>query len=87
MFVLSNGGYVVVLVNLLSNFKVYYMVVLGIVFDVDIWLEIVEKCKGSWWEGWVQWCVVCSGECVFVFEVCGSVDYFLLVNVFGDYVL
>ena len=86
-FALSNGGHVAALVNPPSNPKAHHTVAPGTAPDADTWLETAEKRKGSWWQGWAQWCAERSGKRVPAPQACGNAAHPPLANAPGDYVL
>jgi polyhydroxyalkanoate synthase subunit PhaC len=85
-FALSNGGHVAALVNPPSNPKAHHWIGPGTAPDADTWLEGATKKKGSWWEGWAQWCAERSGERIPAPKQLGSKEYPPTANAPGDYV-
>lgn len=87
VFVLSNAGHIVAMVNPPGSKKSEYFVnPEGIGLDPDEWHDGADKVSGTWWDAWVEWIDARSGAKVNAPEKLGDDDHPEIVPAPGTYV-
>jgi polyhydroxyalkanoate synthase len=61
-FVLSSSGHIQALVNPPGNPQSRFLTNPGLPADADAWLAGADEHEGTWWDHWLDWLAVRSGD-------------------------